>query len=969
MPKRNKASYSCGPCKRLKTKCDHDIPCGRCVKNNRVEQCLADPPRMFDKFKELTAPNATFKRVRKTDPRPLQPHDAAVFQGSGTVGGGTAIGNFEVHNTMITQPDRGAERQHENNNKPETLIGIPHNGDVPRYEYSSQMNHIRSSSQHSLSNHPPLPFPPAPPQSRIPQYGHYPNQISGPGADSGQRPPQISNYVDEYNTSQISQPPPFQQHSVPSEVPFFEQIKALPWYYHEGPPDKTFTILKLLRLELDTLANHEVEIEMKTKILQLLPSSEVCRALKDYYLEYVDYIYHPLHHPTFNRQFDEFVRVRESAEYDKMDLLWMVVLLQLLALSLIHLPQYYLKNPIYQIFSNPETIKFTSRLWASISKQLFTYVRNDNNPRLLELQFFSLLQLYLYATKQSDYLDSFLAAAIRTAFALNLNKPKVESKTPLETEMRRRLWWDIAGCDTFRALCTGRPPLIRSYKSRVPLPANVNDKDVGDDFIQVSGVDIPTDNSFNIYRAQMMKILNGMFEINQFKADSIEDHELNEDILNGLIEMDIELCTYVSNLPWFFNLDMHSNLPDFTPEVLKFQFHMLHTCICIHRLRFFQNYLERDIPIAWEVCVSTAKCMFNVYKRIRSRYNFNNSMRPEKEFNPLFLAQLHQSFTGSVTQGMVLLMMIKDGIHDDETEKLLFDDLNMFLQDLTFLNESGFILRPDIIEQSFTGLRMLSSFCSNLKQRKLQYIPKSAADRTTDDPNTSDRIVNNLSGVFGGKESTENYLKKCSVDFLVNPRQNSADKTAKFHSEHKKNNLVVSNDVTLYFDYVNQFGTMISDKLPIVNQSIEFLRQRERQLKLEEESEQNQKDQSISNANNDMHINTSVDPNANKSSPANIRTDVNAHLKLACDSGSQIPAMQPEKAFNVRMKVDQGDNTALLDQGLEADPASQRPGVSTFNSVNISTFGDQLSSAWEDLTNQDYFVQEWNNMYLNFHRG
>lgn len=44
-PKRQRRSYSCGPCKLLKIKCDLQIPCTACKKFNRINRCLLQPPQ------------------------------------------------------------------------------------------------------------------------------------------------------------------------------------------------------------------------------------------------------------------------------------------------------------------------------------------------------------------------------------------------------------------------------------------------------------------------------------------------------------------------------------------------------------------------------------------------------------------------------------------------------------------------------------------------------------------------------------------------------------------------------------------------------------------------------------------------------------------------------------------------------------------------------------------------------------
>ena len=41
--KRHRRSYNCGPCKKHKIKCDTRIPCGNCLRLNRIDQCMKAP--------------------------------------------------------------------------------------------------------------------------------------------------------------------------------------------------------------------------------------------------------------------------------------------------------------------------------------------------------------------------------------------------------------------------------------------------------------------------------------------------------------------------------------------------------------------------------------------------------------------------------------------------------------------------------------------------------------------------------------------------------------------------------------------------------------------------------------------------------------------------------------------------------------------------------------------------------------
>lgn len=58
---RQRTTYACGPCRAHKVRCSHEVPCGRCVRYGRADQCLAEPA---------------------TPPPDQRPHGTSVFAGS-----------------------------------------------------------------------------------------------------------------------------------------------------------------------------------------------------------------------------------------------------------------------------------------------------------------------------------------------------------------------------------------------------------------------------------------------------------------------------------------------------------------------------------------------------------------------------------------------------------------------------------------------------------------------------------------------------------------------------------------------------------------------------------------------------------------------------------------------------------------------------------------------------------------------
>ncbi|CUM65849.1 uncharacterized protein PRCAT00003498001 [Priceomyces carsonii] len=858
MSNRKKKVYSCGPCKKLKAKCNRSLPCERCIRNNREESCYLQPPRLYDKFKQLSLPDINFHCARNNDTQNLKQTNHGLKE-SKYFPKGDDLG------TLISE----LKPQH----KQEQLVSSENIG--------TERSRFVSST------------------------GKPKNNTCG---------------------SPIEKSKLFWDFHLPICV---ERLLGI---YHESElkflrKKNVFSMADLLDRSTDN-TNIDFNI-LKSDIVQLLPTKEAAIALKNYYLQFVDYIYHPIHHPTFNKDFEKFYMDLENQSHEKIDLLWVSLLLMVLTLALIHLPKSYSTTAPFRVFSEEIVIKKTADAWSKASIWLYDISKDVLTPRLEELQLFSLLQLYYYATKQSEELNTFLVLSINTAYTLGLNKPYLKAKSPLEQEMRRRLWWDICGCDTFCALCNGRTPMIRSYISKVPLPSNVNDRDMGDSFIIFSEDHIPTDNSFNIHRAKMMKILNGMFEINQLKDVTIEDYENNKEVLEGIISIDIELCDYVSNLPWYFKLDKDGNLPEHTTDKLKLQIHILHTCVCIHRLRLFQNYLTYNIPIAWEVCISTAKAMFIIYKKLRVFFKFgdntlelNNALREPigntNNFNKLFLTQLHQTFTASVTQAMVLLMLTKKKnlairrISKEKIEVALFHDISLFLGDLHYLNDHGSILKSPILEQSVKGLNLLKTLYLDLNP-----------DLMTSSIDRSDYgAISDISTVFGGKESTEKYLKKCSVDYIVNQPDEIQDVA------------MIPNcyNSTYNFNFSNQFGIIITKEDKLIDDSLEYFLN---VIDMERICQnQNQSDRVIQELLNHSQEQMKYDNNS-----AN-----NEQNELSGLSGE------------------------LKERNMGSNQKETYPPLRTLSSPvdDSKTIYDDYNLTWENI--EDIFSREWNTTYLDCYK-
>ncbi|VVT56722.1 uncharacterized protein SAPINGB_P005233 [Magnusiomyces paraingens] len=616
-------SYSCGPCKTHKTKCDQSVPCSSCCRYRREDQCLKDP----------ATPSVT---------RPVVRSDKGYRQ--------IEISRFQP--AIVTA----------SNNK------------------------ITSSSSSTMTT------TSTTASSRITK-----PILKTLSTQSTARILQLEARVRELE-SLLAKPDRPSSRSTPAELA------------NDSPKDF-----------IDKLWQSEEDIRIL--LLRLLPPRSHCETYVKYYFEHVDYIYHPLHNRTFLRELKCFW----SQPADTIDLTWVAILFMVISLAALHLPKALAK----QLNVADETISHAAAIWFRASRKALQTNRYDEKPTFRQLQVFSLTQLYLYATNQIELLNSLLAEAVRHAQFLGLHLG-IEGRSPIETELRRHIWWDICGCDTFQSLCLGRPTLVKSCESTVPFPRNLNEEDVEKN-VPESPREIPTIMSFQIERHRVMKILNRLCPNTNNSPPSYE----------AVLDTDRELCEYAQGLPWFFqpapDPSQYSALLAKMPTI-GFQHHVLHTCNCMHRVRIHQPFLHPRVPTSWAACHSAVKAMFLVYRRLCA--SFPGGVSGSYSFIP----QIHQSFSAAVAQGLFLL------VEKPPDSDAICGDVETFVTDLYRLLETFYVDIP-ILTTGIKTIRQIRDAMSVDGKRQREPSPT---------------IVSEVYSVFGGRKNTEKYLARCTIDFLVN---------------------------------------------------------------------------------------------------------------------------------------------------------------------------------------------------------
>lgn len=136
----------------------------------------------------------------------------------------------------------------------------------------------------------------------------------------------------------------------------------------------------------------------KVHLASLLPPRKLCDSLVSYYVENIDLMYHAIHIPSFQQQYDAFWSLNAS----DIDLIWLALLLTIISLAAFMSPQEYV--------GVLGMGKFVGRDWAHVwhqaSRQALYAGDYELKPTLMQLQVFLCTQIYWLETKQHEILNS-----------------------------------------------------------------------------------------------------------------------------------------------------------------------------------------------------------------------------------------------------------------------------------------------------------------------------------------------------------------------------------------------------------------------------------------------------------------------------------------------------------------------------------------------------------------------------------
>ncbi|OJJ46592.1 hypothetical protein ASPZODRAFT_132665 [Penicilliopsis zonata CBS 506.65] len=169
------------------------------------------------------------------------------------------------------------------------------------------------------------------------------------------------------------------------------------------------------------------------------------------------------------------------------------------------------------------------------------------SPSMITLQCLSILLYLLWdAEGQSAEFHALRGLAYAQAIQLGIHRD-THSPNPVETELRRRLWWHLASTDWLIATVPGSYEGVYTFHPghfSVPYPVNLDDGDIVPG-AQGKSADQPTEMSYVLHRIQFAALCRDAMDA----LRQVEEEPMRYEVT---LRMSGRFLAFLDALPWFF---------------------------------------------------------------------------------------------------------------------------------------------------------------------------------------------------------------------------------------------------------------------------------------------------------------------------------------------------------------------------------------------------------------------------------
>ena len=186
----------------------------------------------------------------------------------------------------------------------------------------------------------------------------------------------------------------------------------------------------------------------------------------------------------------------------------------------------------------------------------------------------------------------------------------------------------------------------------------------------------------------------------------------------------------VDSFPWYFRIKINEEgsptLATGTSD-LSWAQHLLHCCIFVQRIRMYRPFLHPPVGAARTICTKSAEDVLSVYSLLRG------SRGEQLRQSPRFIVQNYQIFSAAVA--LAAFLLVESTFPSLQIRK----DVEMVIADLA--------QRETAPAVAVDGSKLLQKML-DIHDRRDQFNPRE-----------SQRLIPAIATVFGGEQTTRNYLR------------------------------------------------------------------------------------------------------------------------------------------------------------------------------------------------------------------
>ncbi|KAL2850241.1 fungal-specific transcription factor domain-containing protein [Aspergillus pseudoustus] len=394
----------------------------------------------------------------------------------------------------------------------------------------------------------------------------------------------------------------------------------------------------------------------KGVILAMLPSKECCDYLITKYFQLLSPLFHILHSPTFQQQYNLF----QQSPLD-VELSWLALLFTICSVTLNTMED---ADPIFAQLQDDENQSTPSAMVVQLRNAALMCLSQDQFLIRHSLSTLEALLILIYGISHNDGVERawvLLGMALNIAIALRCN---VKAKPPgigwIEVERRRRCWAGVLLLHTNQAIIF-RDVNVSSLLGADPtLPADVNDTDIQDDRIHPPSRQ-PTQMSMIMHKLRL-------FQLSSRICDHLSSAaKMNE---SRLIAFDAEIAAEQAKWDATFLLDGQPSILDSSSYahwcILQHYAHQLylliHRAFCLSRPGGVPPRAESQMK-----CIASGAALLEIHRQFCEVPRLRNYRW--YVYGMMSFCALH----GAAAMASCLLMGAGTGAVDEAAYRAAFD--------------------------------------------------------------------------------------------------------------------------------------------------------------------------------------------------------------------------------------------------------------------------------------------------------